>query len=352
MRFAIVTYHLPHPEGTANGRHVFAVWEAIRALGHDVEAWCWGDPPAGLHAPDWVRCERYHDPGGWRRLPATLRHPRGGIAAAGWRPPPDAVVWAEEPESFAAVEPAARRAVSVPHSAVLDAVALRRPRPSVVQSARAERRAVRRADVAIAFSERVAGAVHARHVCPITLPVPADPLPLVTQPVAVLLADWSWPPNQVALDRLLRGWPEVRAAVPQARLRLAGRGMAQRPAAPGVEVVGEVARTRDVLAEAAVLAFPSPPTSGPKMKVLDALAHGVPVVTTEAGVEGLGAGNAAGTAVAVARDRDFARLLADVLGDPARRAQMAAAGRALVAEHHSPQRAAQARLALLERRSD
>jgi glycosyltransferase involved in cell wall biosynthesis len=346
MRFSVVTYHLPHPDGTATGRHVFAVWDAVRSMGHDVDAWCWGEPPTGLDPPDWVRCARYNDPGSLRRKPARLRRPRGGIAEVGWDPPAGAVAWAEEPESYAAVERAARTGVTVYHSSVLDAIALRRPRPAVVQSARADRRAVRGAGVAIAFSLRVARAVGVRELCPVTLPIPPEPVPLVGEPTAVMLANWAWPPNQVALDRLLRSWPRVQAQVPGARLLLAGRGMTTTPDLAGVDVLGEVAHARDALAQASVFAFPCPPTSGPKMKVLDALAEGVPVVTSRAGIEGL---IGVDDAVAIAGDADFAQMLADVLRDSDRRRSMAHDGRQAVLAHHSPAKAAAARLALAER---
>jgi hypothetical protein len=345
MKISVVTYHLPHPDGTATGRHVYAVWDAIRELGHEVDAWCWGDPPAGLEPPAWVRCARYHDAGGWRRLPTTIRRPRGGLAEVGWDPPADAVAWAEEPESYAAIEAAERRGVTVYHSAVLDAFALRRPRAAVVQSARAERHAVRHAGVAIAFSPRVARAIGVRELCPVTLPIPTDPVALVAEPTAVMLADWAWPPNQVALDRLLRSWPQVRRRVPDARLLLAGRGMVAAPDLAGVELIGEVDHARDALARASVFAFPCPPTSGPKMKVLDALAQGVPVVTSEAGIEGLQGVEAA---VAIAGVASFADVLADVLRDPERRASMARFGRQSVLDHHAPSLAAAARMALIE----
>jgi len=347
VRFSVVSYHLPHPDGTATGRHVFAVWEAIRALGHEVEAWCWGEPPAGLEPPEWVSAVPHHDPGGWRALPRTMRRPREGIAQVGWTPPTDAVAWAEEPESYAAVTAAARNGVTVHHSAVLDAFALRRPRLATIQSARAERHSVRRAGIAIAFSPRVGRAVGARHVLPVTLPMPSAPIRPVGDPVAVMLADWSWPPNQVALDRLLAAWHTVRREVPAARLMLAGRGMTRLPSGPGVEVVGEVKAARDVLERAAVFVFPCPPTSGPKMKVLDALANGVPVVTTEAGIEGL-AGVA--KAVAISTGAQFAQALTAVLRDERRRALMAERGRRAVIEFHSPQLAAVARLRLIESR--
>ncbi|HWB67951.1 MAG TPA: hypothetical protein VG708_14100, partial [Mycobacteriales bacterium] len=214
MRFAVVSYHLPHPDGTATGRHVYAVWDAVRAMGHHVEAWCWGDAPAGLEPPEWVTVRPVRDQ---RSKLATLRRPRWGLAMDDWRPPAEAVGWAEEPESYAAIASAERRGTTTYHSELLDALALRRFRPAVVQSMRAERRAVRGADVAITFSARVARAVGIPHRCPVTQPIPTEVLPVVAEPVAVLLANWGWPPNRQALQRLLAQWPQVRRRVPDAR---------------------------------------------------------------------------------------------------------------------------------------
>jgi glycosyltransferase involved in cell wall biosynthesis len=260
-------------------------------------------------------------------------------------PPDGAFAWAEEPESYAAVATAVSRGVTVYHSSVLDAIALRRPRAEVVQSARAERFAVRKADVAITFSQRVARVSGVASLCPVTLPIPPAVLPLVPDPVAVMIANWAWPPNQAALAMLFAEWPAVRRQVPDARLVIAGRGLGAISRPDGVDVMGEVQQASDALRQASVLAFPCPPTSGPKMKVLDALAWGLPVVTTPAGVEGLSLSS--GT-VAVVDGARFADELAAVLLDPDRRAQMAAAGRADVLAHHTPARAAAARLALIE----
>jgi glycosyltransferase involved in cell wall biosynthesis len=236
--------------------------------------------------------------------------------------------------------------VTIYHSEVLDALALRRPRPEVIQSIRAERHVVRRAGVSIAFSPRVARVTRVKQVRPVTLPIPPEPLDFVEEPVAVMIADWAWPPNQAALRRLLDHWSMVREEVAGARLVVAGRGLTEPIALDGVEVMGEVAHARDALSRAAVLAFPCPPTSGPKMKVLDALAWGLPVVTTVAGVEGIKL--APGT-VAVADDSDFFAALVSVLRDAQRRALMAKAGRADVLASHRPEQAAAARLALIER---
>jgi len=213
-----------------------------------------------------------------------------------------------------------------------------------VQDWRAQRRALRHASVVVALSERVGAATRTGTVVPATLPFPVDPLPLRDEPSALMLADWSWPANVSALRELLQMWPAVRARVPGAELVVAGRGSPGVAETSGVRVLGEVASTVDAMSEAAILTFPSPATSGPKMKVLDALGAGLPVVTTAAGVEGIVVPD---EAVAVATGAAFVDALVDVLSDPARRASMATTARGAVLAHHAPDVAARARVAAL-----
>jgi glycosyltransferase involved in cell wall biosynthesis len=115
---------------------------------------------------------------------------------------------------------------------------------------------------------------------------------------------------------------------------------------PGVELVGEVRESAELLGQAAVMAFPCPTSSGPKVKVLEALAHGLPVVTTSAGMEGLVVPS--GDGAVISDRRNFARALAGLLADPERRASLGDSGRAAVARHHSPLAAARARINAFE----
>lgn len=341
MRIAFVSYHVPEAEGTAAGRQLLAVGDALVAAGHEVTAWSWRPQPPASALPPWCEWAPVPAEPSWRVRSRALVRPRSDIVAARWRPPADAVCVADDPASFAAVAAAGSLTVATVHySVALDRLALRDPRPPHVQDWRAERRAVRRAGLVWAMSERVRRRAGRGVVVPATLPMPTEPLPLVEQPVVALLANWGWEPNVDAARTLLAGWPDVRDEVPGARLLLAGRGPAPVGAMPGVEWCGEVGSAVDVLGRAAVLAFPAPATSGPKMKVLDALAHGVPVVTTAAGAEGIAHG---GGATVVGRRR-FAAALAALLNDPQRRARQSAAGRAAVLAAHSPALAATRRL--------
>ena len=345
MRFAVATHHVPHPQGSAAGRQLWSLVDALRGDGHEVEGWCWGPGGASLEMPEWCVWSPQRGPQGSTAWLRTLARPRAGSARGGWHPlHDDAVRWADDWASWPAVQQTGGRSLLTVHYDVRrDARALGWT-AGRVQDWRAQRRAVRGASAVVALSDQVAAAVRTTTVVPATLPFPLDPLPPRDDPSALLFADWSWPANVTALRELLSMWPDVRARVPGAVLVIAGRGSPDVAGTAGVRVVGEVPSTIDAMSEAAVLAFPAPTTSGPKMKVLDALGAGLPVVTTPAGVEGI---TVPADAVAVASGAAFADALVDVLADPVRRVSMAETARGAVLAHHAPEVAARARVAAL-----
>lgn len=348
MRFAYVSRHLPEPEGSAAGRQLWAVGEALRADGHDVTAWSWRPEPPQAEPPPWCHWAPLPPEAPWRRRGRALLRPRSDAARAGWQAPAGALAVADDPVSWPAVAGRGLASVVTVHYAVAaDRRALADRRAALLQDRRGERRAVRAASEVWALSDRVRDTVGRGVVVPGCVPLPQEALPVVPEPVVGMLADWSWRPNLVAADVLLRSWPRVRAAVPGARLLLAGRGRLPVGTAAGVEWMGSVSSARDLLARLAVFAFPCPATSGPKMKVLDALGHGVPVLTTASGAEGL-VGDVAG-ALAVADEAAFGDRLASLLSDLPRRTTLAAAGRRLALTGHAPEVAARARVAAAER---
>jgi glycosyltransferase involved in cell wall biosynthesis len=217
-----------------------------------------------------------------------------------------------------------------------------------LQWMRAERYTARTARLVTTYSGRVARVVgHGARVVPIGYPVPAARALPLRDPVAGMIADWRWAPNRPALEHLLRGWPYVRAGLPDARLVLAGNGSDLLGTAlpDGVDLLGPVPKIAEFWEQVGLLAFPAVATSGPKVKVLEALAFGVPVVTTEWGVEGLAP--AARRSVVVTTLAEFARVCLDVLADPDRRAALGVAGRQAVLDEHAPAPAAKARAAVL-----
>ncbi|MGZ6793231.1 MAG: glycosyltransferase [Mycobacteriales bacterium] len=336
MRVELLSGHLPDPEGTAAGRVLAATAEGLLGEGVELLVTSWSPTPPAGDPPPWLRWAPLPPEPAWRRRGRALVRPRSDVRLLGWSPTGTAV--ADDPLSAAALPPGGVATVHYATALDVTALGLRRPRPKDVQDLRAERR-VRRGRV-LAYSERVARWSGGLAV-PAALRVPERPLPLVEAPVAALVADWRWAPNRVALRHLLEAWSEV--DVPGARLLLAGRGGSP-VGGPGVEWLGEVADVREVLEQAALLAFPCPGTSGPKVKVLEAAAAGLPVLTTASGAEGV-----ATDALHVRGLGGFAPALRELLADPGRRAAGAQRAREQVAAVHGPGPAARARLEATQR---
>ena len=123
---------------------------------------------------------------------------------------------------------------------------------------------------------------------------------------------------------------------PGARVRIVGAGASQAlrrlatGAAVPTEVTGLVPRTEPYLAEARVLAVSLRVGGGTRLKILEALARGVPVVSTTLGAEGLGLRD--GVEVLIADDPvAFAAALDRVLADSELCLTLARAGRETVA---------------------
>lgn len=153
-------------------------------------------------------------------------------------------------------------------------------------------------------------------------------------PIVLFVGNLSIAHNVDAVEFLaLEIMPLVRRRVPEARLRVVGHGADERmrriAAEPGIELAGHVPELADAYSGAAVFAAPLRFAAGIQNKIIEAMAAGLPVVTTPTGNRGLGA--PAGEALAVAGDAD--RLSGEIVGfleDRARRASIGAAGRAFV----------------------
>lgn len=102
---------------------------------------------------------------------------------------------------------------------------------------------------------------------------------------------FGWFANLDALNFLLNEiWPVVRSRFPDARLRIAGRDIpewAGNFSREGVEILGRVDSIRDFLSDVHAVVCPVRIGGGIRLKILETLAWGRPVVSTLAGVEGL-----------------------------------------------------------------
>jgi hypothetical protein len=158
------------------------------------------------------------------------------------------------------------------------------------------------------------------------------------QPGEVLfVGDLQLPANRDGLEKFLAlAWPHVREAVPDAKLRIVGRGLSDDQRArwsqiAGVDVIGFAPDLRACYERTAICIVPVFFGGGTKIKVLEALLHSRPVVTTEHAMRGYVALNADGPAALAAFDvNSFAEGCIMLLRDPARRREMGERGRAIV----------------------
>ncbi len=109
----------------------------------------------------------------------------------------------------------------------------------------------------------------------------------------LFLGSLDWRPNLDGVQLLLeRVFPAVRVAEPSAHLCLVGRNppealRRQIAGMAGVELHGSVPDVRPFLADCGMLVVPLRIGGGSRLKILEALASGTPVVSTRIGAEGL-----------------------------------------------------------------
>jgi polysaccharide biosynthesis protein PslH len=98
--------------------------------------------------------------------------------------------------------------------------------------------------------------------------------------LALFVGDRRWAPNAEAHRHLVRLWPAIAARVPGARLLVVGRPALQesRLERPDVVYAGFVEDIEALWRRASLLLAPVTTGGGVRVKVLEAAAHGVPVV--------------------------------------------------------------------------
>lgn len=180
-----------------------------------------------------------------------------------------------------------------------------------------------------------------RHTAPGVRPLPncvelpAQEAPAPAPARALLVANLTYAPNIDAVDWYLREvHPLVTAAHPEATLRLVGRGGERWAGCDGVDVAGLVDDLAPEYTAAAVVVAPVRTGSGTRIKVLEAWAHGRPVVATTAAVDGLVL-DAGAHAVVADTPTAFADAVRDLIARPDAARALAAAGRAHVAQHYA-----------------
>ena len=205
---------------------------------------------------------------------------------------------------------------------------------------RMERRTIGAFDHVVVVSERekarLTGGARSVLVCP-NGREPSAILPDAPDATVAFVATMGWAPNVDAAVWLGREiWPEVLTRVPEARLLLVGKDPApavRALAEERIEVTGTVADVSPFLARSRVVVAPLRAGGGTRLKIMEALDVGRPVVATSVGCEGME--DLVGRGVVLADTAPaLAEAIADLLRNPGCAAALGRAGHdAVVADH-------------------
>jgi glycosyltransferase involved in cell wall biosynthesis len=179
-------------------------------------------------------------------------------------------------------------------------------------------------------------------VFPNAIPL-VPPPPRMDEEAIVFSGNLEYHPN-IAAVRFFRAevWPLLRERWPELVWRLVGKNPdAVKPWSTGdprIQVTGPVEDAVRELARARVAVVPVLAGSGTRFKVLEAWAAGIPVVSTTAGAEGLPAREGENILLADAGPA-FCETVSRLLASPPLRARLGAAGRRLLEQEFTWERA-------------
>ncbi len=174
---------------------------------------------------------------------------------------------------------------------------------------------------------------------------PSQELPAALEILCLSSLDWF--PNVDGVNYLIdEVMPLIVARMPAVRLRIVGRRPPKRlqrkiARLPWLDFVGEVSDVRPWLARASVVIVPLRIGGGSRIKILEALAMGKPVVSTTIGAEGLAVSDDTHLLLADSPEELASRTI-ELLMSPELGARLGEQGRKLVQERYGWDRAADA----------
>lgn len=161
-----------------------------------------------------------------------------------------------------------------------------------------------------------------------------------TEPILTLIGSMNWYPGYSAAIRLLtRLWPEIKRRVPAARLQIVGWKARERLGEyldlADVNIEENVPETRPYFEKTSVFLYAPSRGSGMKIKILEAMGFGIPIVTTREGVEGLPAVDGVHAGVCE-DDAGLIERAVSLLQDPERQNRQRLEARRLLESHCGP----------------
>lgn len=363
MRVAIVSPHPVDPPDSGDRVRTTQLAAALRQLGIDVTvlAYSWQEGQRGGHGMLYVagRPMRATARPLWRARLAVARRRNvfalhrspgmhGRMRAAIDKLAPDVIDFQHSFTWFATSRPS----VVTVHNVESDRQArYGGQRPAALAGGIAtERAAVESADATVVFSEldgerlREHTSPHAVHVVPLGFD-PGAPLPPPRRELATIayVGSFDYPPNVEAVNLLRDRWDAIRSGSGVRRLLVVGRRANEHFSSIGeLEVRSDVPSVRDALVDADALVVPLIAGGGVRVKIIEAFRLGLPVVSTELGIEGLGAED--GKHAAIVGDPSELPEALDRISPVETRIEMARNAQELWDASFSPRRMAEAML--------
>ena len=176
-------------------------------------------------------------------------------------------------------------------------------------------------------------------VIPASMDIPENLSADYTSNDLFFLGSMNWKPNIEAVEWLLKDiFPEILARNPQVKLHLAGSFMSEKlrnREQENVIIHGKVPRVKEFMAAHGTLIVPMKSGSGIRIKILEALSLGVPVISTATGLEGIPFTDGVHCVLADTKEQLIERAT-EILRDPEKRRITGTAGKELIEAHYSP----------------
>ena len=168
------------------------------------------------------------------------------------------------------------------------------------------------------------------------------PFAFIHQPMSLFhIGSMEWQANEQGVMWFLnKVWPLVLSAQPNAKFHLAGKGLSKQDPRffqSGIVNHGEVSNAEDFMHQHGVMIVPIQAGSGIRIKTLEAMALGVPIVSTSIGAQGLAVSDDIEIKLAD-EPNDFAAAICALLSSPAKSQEMTTQARKYVEMHHNLKR--------------
>ncbi len=174
------------------------------------------------------------------------------------------------------------------------------------------------------------------HTCPVGIALD-DMAQMDDPPTLCYLGSMDWAPNREGVEWFLDYvWPKVNSQFPELKFYIAGRNFpSDFPGKeyPNLEIVGEVENSRAFIRSKTLMVVPLFSGSGIRVKILEAMAEGRPVISSAIGAEGINAVDGAHLLIADTPDA-FARQIRRLLKDKDEARRMGTHARAFIRENY------------------